>query len=170
VIFEPWNNINFSTYPPLTLIHLSHRFTSASKPAAQSISTVVSATSAPQFQPLRHQRNVCHVSRPSCEPLYMTDTSHSKQEAFLYEYPLHWVLLPTEKTHNKRLLRSITLLKHGRQFDYWNWPLNIRMRVCYLDCHEAGLCCYLVMHIENLLRPLQLICIHLWLIYWLSLV
>jgi hypothetical protein len=24
------------------------------------------------------------------------------------------------------------------------------MHVCYLDCHEAGLCCYLMMHIENL--------------------
>jgi hypothetical protein len=30
------------------------------------------------------------------------------------------------------------------------------MRVCYLDCHEAGLWCYLVIHVENLLRPLQL--------------
>jgi hypothetical protein len=28
-------NIYFSTYPPPTLIHLSHRFTSASKPAAE---------------------------------------------------------------------------------------------------------------------------------------
>jgi hypothetical protein len=28
------------------------------------------------------------------------------------------------------------------------------MCVYYLDCHEAGLCCYLVIHIENLLRPL----------------
>jgi hypothetical protein len=23
------------------------------------------------------------------------------------------------------------------------------IRVCYLACHEAGLCCYLVIHIEN---------------------
>jgi hypothetical protein len=29
------------------------------------------------------------------------------------------------------------------------WP-------CYLDCHEAGQCCYLVIHTENLLSPLQL--------------
>jgi hypothetical protein len=29
------------------------------------------------------------------------------------------------------------------------------MRVCYLECHEAGPCCYLVLHIDNLLRPLQ---------------
>jgi hypothetical protein len=49
----------FSKYPPPTLVHVSHRFTSASKPAPQK-SFVVSTTSAPEFQPLRHQRNVCH--------------------------------------------------------------------------------------------------------------
>jgi hypothetical protein len=43
------------------------------------------------------------------------------------------------------------------------------MRVCYLDCHEAGLCCYLVKHIENLLHPLQLYYYHLWPSCWLSL-
>jgi hypothetical protein len=46
----------FSTYPPPTLVHVSHRFTDALKPAAQKFLTVVSA--APPFQPLRHQRNV----------------------------------------------------------------------------------------------------------------
>jgi hypothetical protein len=46
----------------------------------------------------------------------------------------------------------------------------MRMPVCYLDCHEAGLCCYLVIPIENVLRPLQLFYFHLWPIYWLSLV
>jgi hypothetical protein len=68
------------------------------------------------------------------------------------------------------LLFCSTLLKHGRHFDYQNQHLNMRMRVCYLDCHETGLCCYLVIHIENLLRPLQLFYFHLWPIYWLSLV
>jgi hypothetical protein len=53
-------NIHFSTYPPPTLIHLSRRFTRASKPAAQKYLTVVSVTSTPPFQNLRHQRNVCH--------------------------------------------------------------------------------------------------------------
>jgi hypothetical protein len=43
----------------------------------------------------------------------------------------------------------------------------MHMRVCYLDCHDAGLCCYLVVHIENPLRPLQLFYFCLWLIYWL---
>jgi hypothetical protein len=39
----------------------------------------------------------------------------------------------------------------------------MRMFVCYLDCHEARLWCYLVIYIENLLRPLQLF--HLCTIY-----
>jgi hypothetical protein len=42
--------------------------------------------------------------------------------------------------------------------------------VRYLDCYESGLCCYLMIHIENPLRPLQLFYFHLWPIYWLSLV
>jgi hypothetical protein len=28
------------------------------------------------------------ISQPSCEPLYMTNTSECKQGTFLYEYPL----------------------------------------------------------------------------------
>jgi hypothetical protein len=68
------------------------------------------------------------------------------------------------------LLFGSTNLKHGRHFDYWNQPLNMCMHICYLDCHEAGLCCYLVIHIENLLRPLQLFYFHFWPIYWLSLI
>jgi hypothetical protein len=90
------------------------------------------------------------ISRTSCEPLYATNTSHRKQETFLCEYPLHWVFLPTE-TYIRTLLFSSTFLKEGRDFDYWTRPLNMRMRVFYLDCHEAGLCCYLVTDIENLL-------------------
>jgi hypothetical protein len=44
------------------------------------------------------------------------------------------------------------------------------MCVSYLNCHEAGLCCYLVIRIENLLCPLRLFYFHLWPIYWLFLV
>jgi hypothetical protein len=72
-----------------------------------------------------------------------------------------------QETHNRTLLFCSTLLKHGRHFDYSKQPLNICMRVCYLDSHEAGLCCYLVIHIENLLHQLQLFYFHLWPIYWL---
>jgi hypothetical protein len=68
-----------------------------------------------------------------------------------------------QKSHNRMLLFSSTILKHGRHFDYWNQPLNMRMYVCYLDCHEAGLCCYLVItHRKPILDPLQLFYFHLW--------
>jgi hypothetical protein len=98
-----------------------------------------------------------------------TNTSHSKQETLLYEYPLHRVLSPTKKKkHNRTLLfYSTRILKHDRHFDYWKQPLNMRMRVFYLHCHEAGLCCYLMIHI---LSPLQLFYFHLWPIYWFPLV
>jgi hypothetical protein len=86
-------------------------------------------------------------SQLRCELLSVANTSQHKQETFLYEYPLHWVLLPT-KTQNRTLLFSSILLQHGHHLDYWNQPLNMCMRVCYLDCHEAGLCFYLVILIE----------------------
>jgi hypothetical protein len=73
-----------------------------------------------------------------------------------------------KKTHNRTLLFGGTLHKHGRHFDYSNQPLVMRMRVCYVDCHEAGLCCYLVRLIGNLLHQLQMFYFQLWLIYWLS--
>jgi hypothetical protein len=83
-----------------------------------------------------------------------------------YEYRLHWVLLRTKKkTHNRKLLFRSKLLRYGCHFDYWN-----HVRVCYLDSHEAGLCYYLVLHIENPLHPLQLFQFYLWPIYWLSLI
>jgi hypothetical protein len=75
-----------------------------------------------------------------------------------------------KKTHNRTLHVGSTILKHGRHFDYWRQPLNMSMRVCYLDYHEAGLCCYLVISTGNLLHPLQLLYFHLWLIYWLPVV
>jgi hypothetical protein len=42
------------------------------------------------------------ISGPSYEPLSATNTSHRKQETFLYDYPLHWVLLPTKKRTTER--------------------------------------------------------------------
>jgi hypothetical protein len=81
-----------------------------------------------------------------------------------------WIESSYSQKRDRLLLFGSILLKHGRHFDYWNQPLNMRMRVCYQDGHEAGLCCYLVIHTENLLHQLQLFYLHLWLIYWLCLV
>jgi hypothetical protein len=53
-------------------------------------------------QPLPHPVSISSSSAkhlpPTCEPFYATDTSHRKQETFLYEYPLHGVILPTENS------------------------------------------------------------------------
>jgi hypothetical protein len=46
-------------------------------------------------------------SRPICEPLCATNTFHRKQEAFLYEYPFHWVLLFTKSAQQNAALRCI---------------------------------------------------------------
>jgi hypothetical protein len=142
VIFEPEETIYFSNYPPPTLINLPHRFISTSKPAAWKrfdcclihYRSSVSTSSSAKYLP------------PICEPLYLTTISHRKQGTFIYEHPLHGVLLIIKKYNRLPLLGS-TFLKHGRHFDYWNQHLNIRVRVCYLYCHEAGLCCYLETHI-----------------------
>jgi hypothetical protein len=53
-------NIYFSTYPPPTLIHLSIALQVRRNLQHRNLLTVVSATFAPPFQPLRHQRNVYH--------------------------------------------------------------------------------------------------------------
>jgi hypothetical protein len=63
----------------------------------------------------------------------------------------HW-------THNRTLL-------FGRHFDYGNEHVNMHMPVCYLNYHEAGLCCYLVIQIENLLHSLHLFYFSLWPVY-----
>jgi hypothetical protein len=45
---------------------------------------------------------------------------------------LHWVML-SPKTHSRTLFFGSIILKYDRHFDYWNQPLNMRMRVSYLD-------------------------------------
>jgi hypothetical protein len=96
------------------------------------------------------------ISRSRCEPLYMTDTSHRKQETFLYEYPLHWVLLSPPQKKNRTLFFGSTPSSKVAIFTSWNQPLIMLMRVCYVDCNEAGLCCYLAIHIGNLFRQIKL--------------
>jgi hypothetical protein len=47
------------------------------------------------------------ISGPSYEPLSATNTSHRKQEIFIYECPLHWVLLPTKKKSTTERCSSV---------------------------------------------------------------
>jgi hypothetical protein len=97
------------------------------------------------------------------------NTFQRKQETVIYKCSLHWDLSRIKK-HKRTVLFCSKLLKHGLHFDYWNQPLNMRMRIYYIGCPEAGLCCYVVIHLENILRPLQLFYFRLWPIHWLCLV
>jgi hypothetical protein len=165
-IFKPGINIFFSIYPPPTFIHLSYGFTNALKPAAQkSFDCCLShfRTSFSASSSLREFLNPV-VNRFTRPKLPTVNRNHFFMNILCIES------FCLQKTHNTTLLFGGVHLKHGRNSDYWNQPLNMRMRVCYLDCHEAGLCCYLVIHIENLLRSLQLLYFHFLPIHWLSLV
>jgi hypothetical protein len=81
---------------------------------------------------LRLSNVLQRISLPSCKSLYAKNISHSKQEIFIYENRLHWVLLPIE-THKKTLFFGSIVHKHGSYFDYWNQYLNMRMHVCYIE-------------------------------------
>jgi hypothetical protein len=95
-------------------------------PQRRSLLTVVSPTSAPGRASSGLSNVLERISRPSCEWLYATNTSHRKRETCIYAYPLHWVLLPIKK-HNRTLLFGSSLLKHGLHFDYWNQSLLPRL-------------------------------------------
>jgi hypothetical protein len=114
-----------------------------------------------------HQRNVCHqLWTALCG-------KHSLPQTGSISLWMSFALSPfahKKKKHNRTLFFSIALLEHGHHFGYWKQPMNMSMRLCYLACHDAGLCCYLVVHIESLLRPLPLFYFHLWCIYWLFVV
>jgi hypothetical protein len=131
-------------------------------PQHRSLLTVVTATSAPPFQ---HQRNICHRYGNFSTQLWTS--LRDKHFPLQTEHIYLWMSFASSpfthsKTHKGTLLFGNTLLEHDRPFDYWNQPLNMRTRFCYLDSHETGLCCYLVINAENLLHPLQLVYFHLW--------
>jgi hypothetical protein len=110
----------FSTYPPPTLIHLSYRFTSAPKPTVQkSLHCCLS-----HFRPsVSSSATFEGPSRPSCEPLYATNTSHRKQETFLYGYPLRWVPLCTKKKTPFWQLKPAS--EHARLLPKLSWSWTV---------------------------------------------
>jgi hypothetical protein len=131
MIFEPGISIYFSTYPPPTLIHLSYRFTSASKPAASS-----QPLSHLRFNLFHHQRNVCHpaVNRFTRQTLPTVNRKHffmnilciepfcpqknAQQNAALRYYSLQapspfWLLKPASEHVHARLLPRLS----------WSWTV-----------------------------------------------
>jgi hypothetical protein len=79
------------------------------------------------------------ISGPSCELLYPRNISQRKEETFLYEYSMHWVLLPTNKAqqnaafrqYNPQLWSTFWLLKTASEHEHarllprlsWSWTV-----------------------------------------------
>jgi hypothetical protein len=130
----------------------------------RSLSTVVSATSTSTFHICNFRTSFRQFLNPTVNR-FMLQTLPTINREYFFMSLLCTASFCPQKTHKRTLLFGSVIPMHGRHFDYWNQPLNMRMRICYLNCHDAGLCCYLVIHIEDLWCPLQLFYFHLWLIY-----
>jgi hypothetical protein len=52
-----------------------------------------------------------------------------------------------QKSNRTMLFGSYTQARSP--FGLLKSAFEVTLHVCFLDCHEAGLCCYLVIHIEN---------------------
>jgi hypothetical protein len=81
---NPDKKLYFSTYPPPTLIYMSHCFNSALRPAAwESLLLEIL-----QGDLVEHHLEVSgvfeRISLPSFKQFYMTNTAHCKQETFLH--------------------------------------------------------------------------------------
>jgi hypothetical protein len=143
----------FSTYPPPTLIHMPIALPLRRNPQHRSLLNCCLShvcTSVSTSWPLREFLDqVVNRFEPQTFPTV------NRKHFFMNRLCIESFCLQKTK-HNKTLLFGSTLLKHGRHFDYWNQPLNMSMLVCYLDCEEAGLCCYLLIHTEKPLHPLKM--------------
>jgi hypothetical protein len=134
-------------------------------PQHKSLPTVASAASAPPLQPL-HQPNVCHpvLNRFTRQTLPTVNRKHFFMNVLWLES-----FCPKIRTTE----RCSSVVQSSSTVAILTTELSLWTCACAsvtLGCHEAGLCCYLMIHIENLLHPLQLFYFHLWPVYWLSIV
>jgi hypothetical protein len=142
---NPEKNIYFSTYHPPTLIHLSYLFTSASKPAALKFW--------PLSQPLSHLRFNLFVTIETfatfLDPIgncFMQQTLPTLNRKHFFMNILCTKSFRTQKRTRERcsavVHASSTVAVLTTETNLWTCML-----VRCLDCHKAGLCCYLVRHI-----------------------
>jgi hypothetical protein len=87
------------------------------------------------FQLLCHQRNIFH---PVVSFLMRQISPTVNMKHFFVNIVCIESCCP-QKNRNITLLFGIKLLNHSSHFDYWNQPLNMSIRVCFVDCHEAGI-------------------------------
>jgi hypothetical protein len=166
VIFEPGKNVYFSTYPPPTLTHLSHRLTNALKAAAwksfdrcsshfrASVST--SSSSAKRLHPVVNRFTRRILSTVNRKHFFMNilrtksfcPQKNAQQNATLRSYTPQtrspfWLLKPASEHAHAPLLPRLS----------WSWTVLLPS-----DTHRKP--------ITSITAAL----LHLWPVYWLSLV
>jgi hypothetical protein len=117
-------------------------------PQHRSLLTVVSATSAPPFQPLRHQRNVCHpvVNRFTRQTLPTINMKHFLMNILCIES-----FCPQKRTtvHCSSVVNSSnTVAILTTETSLWH--------ALALLLPRKSRCCCLVIHKENVLHQVQL--------------
>jgi hypothetical protein len=106
---------------------------------------LVSATSAPPFQPLRLQRNICHpvVNRFMRQIVPNVNRKHF----FMNILGIESFSPPKKRRTIERcssvLHPSSTVTILTTETNLWTW----RMHICYLDCHDTRLLWYRVIYI-----------------------
>jgi hypothetical protein len=171
VIFEPGKNIHFSTYPPPTLIHLSHPFTITSTnidTLIPSLYQCIETRSIEVFwllsQPLPHLRFIIWSFRTSSREFLnpVINTSHHKQEIFLYEYLCIESFSPQKPAQQGTALRYYTpqtrspfwLLNPASEHAHasllprlsWSWTVLLRS-----DTHRKPVTAVLLLFVTYLL-------------------
>jgi hypothetical protein len=122
-------------------------------PQHKSLLALVSATYAPPFQPFRHQRNTFNpvVNRFTRQTLPTINRKHFFTNILFIESSC-----PQKRT--TKLCSSV--VQSSSTVDILTTETSLWTYASYLDVHDARLCCYLVIHTEILLLPLQLFYFH----------
>jgi hypothetical protein len=96
---------------------------------------VFSLLSQPLPHLVGHHLRLSIVLQEFLHPVVNRFTRHTRLTVYRKHFFMNNICTETfcpRKTHNRTLFVGSVLLKYGHHFDYWNQPLNMRMRVCYL--------------------------------------
>jgi hypothetical protein len=161
-----WKKTLFSRHNLCHHWYTSHCFASVFYPQHRSLLTVLSATSAPLYQPLRHQRNVCHpvVNRFTWQTLPTVNRKHFSMNILCIES-----CCPQKNAQQNSALRYYTP-------QAWSpfWLLNQPLRhSCVFLLPRLSRRWTVLLHSHTHRKPITSITaiyFHLWPIYWLCVV
>jgi hypothetical protein len=119
-----------------------------------------------RFNPFVLKRNFT----TEAQPLYATKNSQRKQKICSWISFALSPFAPKKECTRERCSSVVKFTSTDATFttETSQWACACASATYYLCCHEDGLCCYLVIRIEEQLRTLHLFYFHVWPSYWLS--